>query len=52
VKIILKDISNGEFLCEKAKDVLPKVLESYENEQIISIIDPPGDELYLKLSKH
>ncbi len=40
-KFILKDISNAEFLCEKAKDVLPKLLKRYENEQIIANFNPP-----------
>jgi tRNA/tmRNA/rRNA uracil-C5-methylase (TrmA/RlmC/RlmD family) len=45
----LKDISNAEFLCEKAKDVTPKLLKRYDNEQIIAIFDPPGAGLHSKV---
>ena len=48
-KFILKDISNAEFLCEKAKDVTPKLLKRYDNEQIIAIFDPPGAGLHSKV---
>ncbi len=38
-----------EFRCEKAKDVSPKLLKRYENEQIIAIFDPPGPGLHSKV---
>jgi tRNA (uracil-5-)-methyltransferase len=45
----LKDISNAEFLCGKAEDVLPNLLKRYENEKIIAIVDPPRAGLHSKV---
>ena len=35
------DITNAEFLCGKAEDVLPNLLKRYETEKVIAIVDPP-----------
>ena len=35
------DITNAQFYCSKAEDILPKLIGRYKNEKAVAIVDPP-----------
>ena len=37
----LNDITNVEYHCGKAEDVLPNLLKRFTNERVVAIVDPP-----------
>lgn len=39
--LFVLDITNVEFHCGKAEDVLPNILKRFANEKVVAIVDPP-----------
>jgi len=45
----INNISNVEFICGKAEEVLQRITKRYEKEKIVAIVDPPRAGLHNKV---
>ena len=43
--VFFSDISNAEFYCGKAEEVLPKLIGRFQNEKVVAVVDPPRSGL-------